>query len=272
MITFASEMDIKRIYRQFRVWQRKPFRYVNRSKGKTTCHNCGTEYDGNFCPVCGQRAGVGRIGWKSVQQGVMLLWGMDSRSLSYTLFQLLFRPGHLISDYINGKRQVSFPPVKMLFIVAIGYILTQSVQRAFFPGYTTEMKKEDFEQGWEFLYNFTVWFDSNVGWGTLLFTALFILPTWLLYRCAPHHRHHTLPEGFFIQVFMATIMIMISIPAELFRWIAYLLPVYYMIAYKQLFGYGWWGTLWRYVVCCVLAFVQMIILSGIAYHFLSHTP
>lgn len=71
---------------------------------------------------------------------------------------------------------------------------------------------------------------------------------------------------------MATQAVQISIPAELFRWIAYLLPVYYMIAYKQLFGYGWWGTLWRYVVCCVLAFVQMIILSGIAYHFLSHTP
>ena len=48
---------------------------------------------------------------------------MDSRSLLFTLVQLLQRTGYLISDYISGKRQASFPPVKMLLIVAIAQLL-----------------------------------------------------------------------------------------------------------------------------------------------------
>ena len=49
----------------------------------------------------------------------MDLWGMGTRSLPYTLWQLLLRPGYLIGDYISGRRQVSFPPIKMLVFVAL---------------------------------------------------------------------------------------------------------------------------------------------------------
>ena len=49
----------------------------------------------------------------------MDLWGMGSRSLPYTLWQLLLRPGYLIADYLGGRRQASFPPVKMLVFVAL---------------------------------------------------------------------------------------------------------------------------------------------------------
>jgi hypothetical protein len=62
---------------------------------------------------------VGRITWRTLRQGFAMLWGMDSRSLPYTLWQLLLRPGYLIGDYISGRRQVSFPPIKMLAIVAL---------------------------------------------------------------------------------------------------------------------------------------------------------
>ena len=44
---------------------------------------------------------------------------MHNRSLLFSLAQLFLRPGYFIGDYINGKRQVSFPPVKMLAIVAV---------------------------------------------------------------------------------------------------------------------------------------------------------
>ena len=46
-----------------------------------------------------------------------------TRSLPYTLWQLLWRPGYLIRDYISGKRQVSFPPVKMLVVMALLVVL-----------------------------------------------------------------------------------------------------------------------------------------------------
>lgn len=53
----------------------------------------------------------------------MDMWGLGSRSRSvlYSVWQLLFRTGYFIGDYISGRRQVSFPPVKMLFILAVAY-------------------------------------------------------------------------------------------------------------------------------------------------------
>lgn len=81
--------------------------YVNRHEDSVQhCCNCGTEFADNFCPRCGQRAEVGRVGWNSVKENVALLWGMDSRSLTYTLDQLLGRPGYLVRDYISGRRLV----------------------------------------------------------------------------------------------------------------------------------------------------------------------
>ena len=106
-------------YHRFCRWQQAEPHFANRHEGEVQhCHNCGNEFEGNFCPICDQRAKVGRVGWSSIKDNIAILWGMDSRSLGYTLFQLLTRPGYLVRDYISGHRQVSFPPVKMLVIVA----------------------------------------------------------------------------------------------------------------------------------------------------------
>ena len=112
-------MDIKKRYARFKAWQRKPFNYGFRCHDLQHCNNCGHDFTGNFCPYCAQRAGTGRITWNSVLSSVTLLWGMDSRSLPYTLLQLAGRPGYFIRDYIGGRRQISFPPIKMLVIVAL---------------------------------------------------------------------------------------------------------------------------------------------------------
>lgn len=102
-------------YHRFSHWQQAEPHYVNRHQDTVQhCHNCGTKFRDNFCPRCGQRAEVGRVGWDSILENVALLWGLDSRSLTYTLVQLMGRPGYLVRDYISGHRQVSFPPVKAL--------------------------------------------------------------------------------------------------------------------------------------------------------------
>ena len=104
---------------RLRQWQKKPFDYEFETNEEQHCNNCGHTFKGNYCPYCSQKAGEGHIGWDSVRQSVMDVWGLGSHSLPNTVLHLLIRPGYLISDYISGKRQVSFPPVKMLFIVAV---------------------------------------------------------------------------------------------------------------------------------------------------------
>ena len=125
-----NKQRLKEKLEQFRQWQEHPYDYIYSPDKVVHCNNCGHDYRGNFCPVCSQKAGMGRIGWKSVRQGIMDIWGLGTRSLIYSIWQLLWRPGHLIGEYIDGKRQVSFPPVKMLFILAVIYSM---VVYWFFP-------------------------------------------------------------------------------------------------------------------------------------------
>lgn len=100
-----------------------------------------------------------------------------------------------------------------------------------------------------------------------------------MFRYSPLHTRHTLPEGFFIQVLFANLQVVIfllMVPCWLlFKQMTVLSAIslvviaYYIIGYRQLFGYGLWGTLWRLVfvfvfVCCfVLLLAHLVFSMGI---------
>lgn len=166
------KMNLKERWRRFRAWQESPFDYTNHSEHATRCANCGTEFSDNFCPRCGQKAGTGPIGWNTVKQGILILWGMDTRSLSFTLIQLLLRPGYLVRDYLSGKRQVSFPPVKMLFIVAIANVLASRLHTML---YGSAAEADTFPDAVAFMNRFMTWAQENTAWGTLWRLALCVV-------------------------------------------------------------------------------------------------
>ena len=99
-------MNLRERYRWFRTWQEHPFDYANHSEHTTRCANCGTEFRDNFCPRCGQKAGVGPIGWNTVRQGIMILWGMDNRSLSFTL---LYMAVFILPTWLFFRRAPRYP-------------------------------------------------------------------------------------------------------------------------------------------------------------------
>ena len=242
-------------YHRFRRWQQTEPHYVNRHQDTVQhCHNCDTDYSGNFCPVCGQRAGLGRVGWQTIKDNIALLWGMDSRSLGYTLLQLLGRPGYLVRDYISGRRQVSFPPVKMLILVCLFVVIFETV----FDVKSAVLKIKFNVQEVD---DVVAWINAQKSWATLFLQSLYILPTWLVFRFAPGYPRHTLPEGFFLQVFLSVQSLLLVFfgylneNLELALWI-----IYMYITYYQLFGYGWWSTLWRLAVV-ELAQVAILLVS-----------
>ena len=258
-----NKEQLTEYYCRFRRWQEKGPRYVNRHPDSVQrCHNCGTEFADNFCPRCGQRAGVGRVGWKSIRENIALLWGMDSRSLSYTLFQLLTRPGYLVRDYISGRRQVSFPPVKMLVIVSFFAVIIESV---------FHLEKEEllpFHVGIPEIDNVVKWFNDNRSWGTLFTNSFSILPTWVVFRFAPRYPRHTLPEGFFLQVFLSVLELLCGFLNYFSASVSSILGIFYtIITYHQLFGYGWWGTLWRFVSVFFAYMMILLPLGMLSYVF-----
>ena len=240
-------------YKRFRAWQENPFRYAMNEEQTHCCHNCNCEYIGNFCPQCGQKATLGAVNWSSVRENVMEIWGVGTRSMTYTLWQLLWRPGYLVRDYISGKRQVSFPPVKMLLIVAIVCTLIVSLLG---DGSEEVQPVERMDA----VIAFFNWAERNQGWGFLIIYSTLILPTWVLFHHSPRCTAHSLPQGFFIQVFLSTSALILVTLAECFLPILVLIPLYFYIAYYQLFGYGLWGTLWRIMICVVVAGIVMLMI------------
>jgi hypothetical protein len=240
-------------YHRFRRWQQEGPHYVNHYQDTVQhCQNCGTEFADNFCPRCGQRAGVGRVGWKSVRESIAILWGLDSRSLGSTLVQLLLRPGYLVRDYISGHRQVSFPPVKMLVLVSLLAVIVESVFHV-----QNEVVGAHFDI--PEVDKIVQWFNDNKSWGTLITQSFFILPTWIVFRFAPRYPRHTLPEGFFLQVFLSTQGLLLGFINYLNSGAATVMTIVFLvITYRQLFGYSWWGTLWRYLITASSSLLMIV--------------
>ena len=259
-----TKEQIKRYYRHFCRWQQAEPHYVNRHQDSVqNCHNCGTEFADNFCPRCGQRAEVGRVGWKSIKDNVALLWGMDSRSLGYTLFQLLTRPGYLVRDYISGRRLVSFPPVKILVIVCLFVVIFETVFHLHRDVLSLTFNNQAVNQVIE-------WINSQKNWATLLVNSVYILPTWLVFRFAPGYPRHTLPEGFFLQVFLSVLELLCGFLNYFSTSISAILGFFYtIITYRQLFGYGWWGTLWRFA-SVFFVYIMTILPIGILIYVFSN--
>lgn len=152
-------------WQAFRAWQENPIRY-RMDLTEHVCNCCGHRFIGNYCPVCSQPTGQGRITWSSIWQGIGQLWGVESKSAIYTLWQLLWRPGY---------------------------------------------------------------------------------------------PNHTIPAGFFLQVYIAILAYITQAPFAVSHPLPILLSTAYSYAtYKQLFGYGYWQTLWRWTVCTGLSLVALL--------------
>lgn len=259
---------MRNVFAKFRDWQRNPIRYEDvTGEELRQCRNCGRDFVGNYCPCCGQKAGVGRLSWKTVSQGIMNVWGAGDRSMPYSLVQLLGRPGYLIGDYLDGKRQVCYPPFRMLLIVSVFYLIISNLM-----GEGGWVKDDGGERDFLFVEIIDKWFVQNPGWGMVVFSTFLLLPTWVLFHFSPRHSKHTLPEGFFIQVFMSTINLMALGCWVLGAWCFVLIAVYYLVAYYQLFGYGVWGTIWRTLLCFFEGFFIMLFLAIIYEYSMTHAP
>ena len=239
-----------------------------------SCANCGHEFQGNFCPACGQKATAGRITWDTVRRGVMDVWGLGSRSLLRSLWNLIIRPGHFINDYINGKWQVSFPPVKMLIIVAV---ILYFIGRMIYPEFWNDLFDDEMGStasgAVNYLDSVLFWIVSHPEWSLLFLLSSLIVPTWFVFRHAPRNTRHTLPQGFFMQVLLcvqfylwlfvfSVVFKVCGLDLNLAMVISFgiILPLLVFVDYKSLFGYGWWGTLWRVFVVIQLAYLCIALL------------
>lgn len=89
----------------------------------TVCSNCGAERTGRFCANCGQRYehAVHSV-WHFVQEATEDLTHADSR-VWRTLFALLFKPGFLTREFLDGRRARYLPPIRLYLVMSVLFFL-----------------------------------------------------------------------------------------------------------------------------------------------------
>lgn len=87
----------------------------------TGCANCGLAIGGpaqKFCPACGQPTPMHRIDWHFLaHEFEHSVLHMD-RGILYSLKELMLRPGHLMRDYLEGRRANQVKPFLLVMITA----------------------------------------------------------------------------------------------------------------------------------------------------------
>jgi hypothetical protein len=95
-----------------------PIAEATREIAKPRCANCDAPLTGQYCWNCGQRAQSRLISlWELVRDGLGDVLDVDSRFWR-TLIALLFRPGYLTHDYLQGRRAKYMPPFRTYLVMS----------------------------------------------------------------------------------------------------------------------------------------------------------
>lgn len=91
--------------------------------GSANCLNCGTELKGPFCYYCGQPDRNFMRFFPALFRDLLEdLLDLDSRFMR-TIKPLLFKPGRLTRDYMNGRRFRYAPPMRLYIFSSIVFFL-----------------------------------------------------------------------------------------------------------------------------------------------------
>jgi Protein of unknown function (DUF3667) len=115
----ASALDEHRRKRRFG-WRKKP---KKEATPLTHCENCGQELRGHYCSNCGQAAVSYHRSFRHVVVDVLdsfLNW--DSKFIR-SLGLLLWKPGWLTNQFLEGKRVRFVHPLRLYLLVSIVFFL-----------------------------------------------------------------------------------------------------------------------------------------------------
>ena len=113
-------------YKRYKEWKLQPHQVAPLSEEQHECATCGTRYDGNYCPRCGQSAKIGRYSFKNAFLLFLDVWGLGNRGMFRSIRDLILRPGYMIRDYLRGMQMAYFPPFKLFFLLLALWLVVDS--------------------------------------------------------------------------------------------------------------------------------------------------
>lgn len=114
--------------------------------GIIICKNCETQFVGQYCPNCGQHI-------KELERPIRFMFvdfmgtivSFDTR-LVKTLLAILFKPGKLTKDFVEGKRARYMPPFRFyVFISFVMFLLVSTITNNSIKDNKGDVISEDFK-------------------------------------------------------------------------------------------------------------------------------
>ena len=90
------------------------------------CLNCGDPTPGRFCPSCGQRKTDVLVSVRTLLADVLEDQLVLNRALPRTLGALLFHPGRLTAEYVNGRIVRYIAPFRLYLVASVIFFLLLS--------------------------------------------------------------------------------------------------------------------------------------------------
>lgn len=182
-------------------------------KTMKSCASCGTEFEGKFCPACGQRVVNLPLTFHSIAVGA---WEMVdfNRGFFYTLYTGLIRPKVLVHGYLAGRTRTFNNPIRFMVVVTTLFGLLDYIRTS---GTTEEIKV------WQWLLVISI-----------LFSVL-MLCNWLAFR-----KSWTVAEHAIAATYLATLLYFI---VSFFTLLFLYLESYEMLDYNEYLVFGFAGPL-----------------------------
>lgn len=272
-------------WQAFRKWQERPYEVAPMSEERHCCMTCGTEFQGNYCPRCGQSSRIGRYSFKKAFLLFLDVWGIGNRSMFRTLRDLIFRPGYMIRDYLSGMQMAYFPPFKLFFLlIALSLVvesgfnidgqdyfdvareeIVQGLSDSFNEAALTEAEKqqigEESKERGLMMVEYAQRFPSMT---VLLFVLVMSGVLYIFFRKSPNIPNLRFSELLVALVYTTDMFTIYNIVIEFFnvntivQYVAMLLPI---IPLKQMSGFSWWRILLIMLFLIVVVFAFFVLLG-----------
>ena len=294
-VNMKKKLNLKEKIQQFREWQVTPHAATPNTEEEHECLNCHDHYIGSYCPRCGQAANTSRFSMKVAAENFAEAYGMGERGMFRTILDLILRPGHLILDFLRGKRASYFAPFKLYFLLAaVSLLVTHGLNITGQPLHddseatveevkkgedanktaeTTSSFEKDYPQAsrshaiirgaMDKMERFAEKYPSiNI----LLLLMLISGNLYLFFRHSPNIPDLRYPELFISLVYIANMYTVYSIVFDFFSLtkLASLSIFLTIIPLKQMSGYSWWRTILKTVVAFTIMFVLLIVFIVLA--------
>lgn len=251
------------------------------------CGNCDTEYNGNFCPECGQsRADISRPFSVLLIDLMGNIYAFDTRLLK-TLKSLLFRPGQMALDYIAGKRVRYMPPVRMyifislIFFLLLGYSTNRGIRADKISGNSSAVvidgdlkidgvKDENLSKKFKDIKEnpsaYITKFYNYLSWSLFILMPFFALLTWMIFhKSRPQYLAHLIfslcEHSFIFIIFIILILSELIFPHKKANPEAFLLllvPVYVTAGMRKLTGKKWTPLILKLTAVWILYLIAVM--------------